>query len=289
MKKAELIFNSYNKAIENAYIEFFSSNASKRLEESEAKTEEFLNAYVFEVTSKWEHSPSNDLDGLKPFEYFNDIKDLDKLIEIFKFGAEVCDEDIPEALLQCIKSFGEKAEDRLIELALNSEYHNARKADDLNLIPLYAIRVLGKWGVGKATKGLIQLLFTLTAKEEDELLKESIKEALISIGEASIVPTLEILEGADNIGDSHEYLMIALSNIGANNKSDRIYKCLKETFLKMKNKTIGAICLGAYGDGRAVAALRGYLEKNKGNIDEETFYEVKVAVVKLGGSMDDII
>jgi len=57
----------------------------------------------------------------------------------------------------------------------------------------------------------------------------------------------------------------------------------------MSNKVLGAACLAAYGDGRAIPALRGYIEKNRNTIDSVTFFEIKGAIEKLGGNADDLI
>jgi len=80
--------------------------------------------------------------------------------------------------------------------------------------------------------------------------------------------------------------------IGVNVKDrslyDSIYRTIKSTFLKMENKIFGAICLGNFGDGRAIPVLRGYIEKNRNTIDFETFLEIKSSIYRLGGNIDDI-
>ena len=47
-----------------------------------------------------------------------------------------------------------------------------------------------------------------------------------------------------------------------NTEYDVVYACIKDTFIKMDDKIIGAICIGDLGDGRAIPFLRGYVEKN---------------------------
>ena len=81
---------------------------------------------------------------------------------------------------------------------------------------------------------------------------------------------------------------MALAEIGHTHKSEPVYRCLKNAFQSMDNKLIGALCLKSYGDGRAVPSLRGYLEKNRGKVDQETFNEIISVIRSLGGSIDGL-
>ena len=76
--------------------------------------------------------------------------------------------------------------------------------------------------------------------------------------------------------------------VGRSDKSDRIFYKLKDAFKKIKNKRIGAECLANYGDGRAIPLLRGYTERYIDNISPDEYYEIKLAVERLGGSMEGI-
>ncbi|HOJ11298.1 MAG TPA: hypothetical protein PK733_11995 [Clostridiales bacterium] len=130
--------------------------------------------------------------------------------------------------------------------------------------------------------------------EKDEMVDlfgEVIRDALVSIGENAIRPLIDILTNTNEYGEPHEYLAMALADIGKDNRSDEIYRCLKKMFLKYDKdkKNITSDCLAVYGDGRAIPALRGYIEKNLDRIDEDIFYAVKIAIDKLGGNMDDIV
>ena len=80
-----------------------------------------------------------------------------------------------------------------------------------------------------------------------------------------------------------------LPGLASVNKSDSVYKLLKNSFLRMENKILGASALSEYGDGRGIPVLRGYIEKNLQSIDRETFYELKKSIEILGGSTEDLI
>jgi hypothetical protein len=284
--KAEAIFKNYNKAIKRAYEKTLSDMSNDEDKKGFKQTKENLEECVRDELAKWENTSVDEINGITPLEYFNGINDLDKLIELFKTGAVICDDSMPEALLNRLKNFGDKAVESFMELAFNKEYRSLQ--GDKSLIALNAIKVLGLWKLDKAVGEMIDMLFTLSEHEDDELFKENVRDSLTSIGLPSVNPIIGKLEAVQNFTDAHEYLMMALADIGAGNKSDKIYRCLKNTFLKMPNKILGAACLAAYGDGRAIPALRGYIEKNRSTIDTETFYEIKAAIERLGGRADDL-
>lgn len=286
MENIKDLFKSYNNVIGKAHEHFYFSLVKKIPDKSREKEQKLLDEYVLEQTDKWENSASNYLGGLTPLEYFGKIKDFDKLIELFMIGAKECDSTIPESLLSNLRMFGNRAEDKLLEIALDEEYINADIAKAIK--SLSALETLGRWKVERFALPIIDFLFYFNENEDTLLFKESIMDALISIGEASIEPAIKRLDEAETIEDPHEYLMIVISDVGANNKSDKIYKCLKETFFKMKNKGMAATCLANYGDGRIIPALRGYVEKNRENIDSDELSDIACAIKKLGGNTSDI-
>ena len=85
-----------------------------------------------------------------------------------------------------------------------------------------------------------------------------------------------------------EYVIIALTEVGRVKPSDSIFLCLRECFRKMERKVIGAICLGDYGDGRAIPALKGFIDRHSDHIDRQLFYEILSSIKRLGGNVSDI-
>ena len=76
--------------------------------------------------------------------------------------------------------------------------------------------------------------------------------------------------------------------ISKTNGTDENYDILRAAFRKTERKVIGALCLGDYGDSRAIALLKGYLDRNGHALDRETFYESMSVIQKLGGDISDI-
>ena len=56
----------------------------------------------------------------------------------------------------------------------------------------------------------------------------------------------------------------------------------------MEHKVIASICLGDYGDGRAVTLLKSYIDRHMHEIDRQFFYETLSSIKRLGGDIKDI-
>ena len=150
-----------------------------------------------------------------------------------------------------------------------------------------SMKLLGFWKITETIHTLVTLISD--GSDTDEGILDVAKETLVDMGEPAIDAVLDELEkNVDDINNEREYLLEVLIDIPETRGNERVYRCLKNSFLSMENKVVGAIILGQYGDCRAIPVLRGYAEKNLSTIDRETFYEIKFAVESLKGNMDDI-
>jgi hypothetical protein len=284
LEKAEILFESYNMAVEESYNKIFMSNKSHDLLNVEDET---IKQHLAKDLEKWANDSSVELDGMSPTDYFNSIDDMAQLIDLFELAAKVCDNDIPNPLLDRLKTFNEVAESKLLALATDERLLYDEEAQ---IVSLMAIRTIGKWKAVSALEPLLQLLFGI--EEDNEVIIEEILNTMTQLGSNAAQRIIEILDESSTIGNVEEYLLDTLVKLGINQKDrslyDLIFKTIKSVFSKMENKLFGAICLGNFGDGRAIPALRGFVEKNKDTIDYETFMEIKSAIHRLGGNMDDI-
>lgn len=284
MDKNRIVFESYNMAVAAGYNGYLGKKSSTDMLNGLKDDDVELKAFLRDAVENWESTPLDGLDGLTPAEYFRSIEDLGSLIEVFKAGAALCDERLPDLLVEELKKFGIGAVNALVDIACGHSI--SHEEGDSLLVPLMAIKLLGEWKADRALCPLIRLMGEIPP--QNELLLEGIRDAFINIGAPAVDVIVRHMEEAKKIGDAEEYLLTALATAGSGNKTEQAYRCLKNSFLKMENKAIGAICLGIYGDGRAIPALRGFIEKNAGCIDRETFYEIKYAIRRLGGNADDL-
>jgi len=284
LERSELLFESYNMAVEESYNKIFMSNKSHELLNIE---DESIRQQLQKDLEKWAQTPNSSIGGISPREYFDSVTELEQLIELFKMAAVLCDNDIPDPLLDKLHTYNDDAVNSLLNLASDDKY---LYDDDEQIISLMAIRTIGKWKALSALEALIKLMFEVS--EDNEIIIEEILNSLIEIGQSAASRIMEILNESSNIGNLEEYLLDTLVKIGVKVKErslyDLIYRTIKNTFIKMENKLFGAICLGNFGDGRAIPVLRGYIEKNRNTIDYETFLEIKSSIYRLGGNIDDI-
>lgn len=284
MEKSEILFESYNMALEESFNEIFMSNKSHELLNVE---DEKVRKHLEKDLEKWANTPNPSIGGITPKDYFDSITDLDKLMELFKMAAELCDDDIPKPLLDKLYTFGDDAVNRLLDLASDDKL---LYDDEEQIIPIMAIKTIGKWKTVNALEPLIKLIYEIS--EDNEIIIEEILGTMIQMGQSAASRIMEILNESNSIGNLEEYLLDTLVKIGVTVKErnfyDMIYRTIKGTFNKMENKLFGAICLGNFGDGRAIPVLRGYVEKNINSIDYETFLEIKSSIHRLGGNIDDI-
>ena len=74
-----------------------------------------------------------------------------------------------------------------------------------------------------------------------------------------------------------------LTEIGKQHKTEEIYQTLRHAFRYMNNKIYAVICLADYGDDRAVAMFKNYINRNQKTIERDLFYEMMSAIQHLGG------
>ena len=79
-----------------------------------------------------------------------------------------------------------------------------------------------------------------------------------------------------------------LTEIGKQHKTEEIYQTLRHAFRYMNNKIYAVICLAEYGDDRAVAMFKNYINRNQQTIERDLFYEMMSAIQNLGGDISDI-
>lgn len=274
-------FNTYNAAINTAYNSY-TETLKAETEETEGSSKE-IETYINREYSNWLSNSFDELGRKTPGEFIKTIDSIDTLLEMFRYGAVVCDDDLPEIFIDKLKDF----KDQVIEMLLGIALEPANEgSDDELLAPIMAIRLLGKWRVERAVEPLISIMDT--DKLLFDLVYETVKEALVNIGMSAVDTLCSVLDTGYMPQNSAEYLIMALAEIGRNNKCDRIYTQLKKAFLQMPQKIVAANCLANYGDGRAIPALRGFLERKGRTLDKETYYEIISVIKRLGGYTDDL-
>lgn len=214
-------------------------------------------------------------------------------MKVFAIAAEMLDGDLPDHLMLRVGAFGEASSARLVEMALAHDWTPAQGEDDDAFrrklaVDLAALRVLGQWTYEPAIEPVLNRFCDLA--EPDEYIADGVKAFVIPFGDKMVPEIAARIDGAAAAGlkGPFEYLVIYLTQIGRAEPDEEIFLSLKKAFRSMEHKVIASICLGDYGDGRAVPLLKSYLDRHVREIDRQFFYETVSAIKRLGGDISDI-
>lgn len=284
MEKASKFFESYNDVVKSAYDKAI-KESRKVAKKDLPYTGDPFEKYISEAIKHWESEPLKELGDISPEQFMQSLETLEELLEMFDIAPVICDDEVPDIFSERLKSFGSDAINALSSIADRPGVVD--KDEDEEILPvLLAIKLLGKW----QSAGALPVLIGLLDKQGTnyDLFAEEVKLALIAIGQPAIEPVIKAVESRDINSPAVEYLIMSLSETGSGNKSEEIFMCLKNAFRSKENKAFTAICLMEYGDGRAVPALRSYLERNADKLSREDYYEIVTAITELGGNTEGL-
>ena len=291
-QQAVFLFDEYNRELAKVYDHILDSVTN----EAELASPDFQEQLENTVINSLQPWFAAELDGLAdgtPEGFFDSLVELDDIMDVFEIAAGKVDGDMPDLLMLRVGAHGEDAVKRLIGLALTHDWAPEEGEDtevfrDRIAVDLAAIRVLGQWNVESAVKPVFDRFLSLN--EPDEFVADTFKNFVVPF-EKNIVP--ELIARLDSLLDSGvkgpgEYLVICLTELGKMEPAEEIFQSLRRVFRSMDHKVIASICLGDYGDGRAVPLLKGYLDRHVHEIDRQFFYETLSAIKRLGGDITDI-
>ncbi len=208
------------------------------------------------------------------------------------YAATICDDGIPDRIKIMINRFQPQIGTAINQYILDGAWNvPEQEADDPEQQVLSVLlQLLGEWQDCSHLEQLVGHFAGL--RDPDERIAQSMRQYLVALGEPALARTVRELNGLMDSGSrlqgSGEYLLIAVTDIGKEHRNDAVYACLKRAFQNMASPAIGAICLGDYGEGRAVAFLRGWVMRHLDNPDRQTMGEVFSAIKRLGGQIDDL-
>ncbi len=286
--QAQFLFEKYNEYMIRAENSFLSSVPGTR----DVYTEEFereIGTYTDAESDAFFTKPLAGFAFDTPADFFASLQTLDEDLAVFSVAAEVSDVEPPRALTDRLAGFGQEATDRLLEMALAESWEgDGTGQEDIPASVPAAIRLLGKWGIESSIEPILRHF--CSAKSPDEYMADVIGDYAEDMGDRIVPELRRILNETGSIpaGSAEESLLVALAKAGAKHRTEENYDALRASFRKAERKVIGALCLGDYGDPRAIALLKGYLDRNAHALDRETFYESMSVIRKLGGDISDI-
>ncbi len=285
MKKySEIFFSSFNLSMRAAYDSCIKTTEERAYDSfADTDSESLLEACLDNEYKRW---LSEQLPGTArtPSEYLDEVG-FDEITEMFCYGTEICDDELPAILNEKLLSYGDKAIDFLIKTAAGTGNISDSSEEEIAR-SVMAARLLGRYKTQKAVLPLIDIIEK--SRGASELMQQTARDALTNIGQAAVSTIIQEMSSGKRSEETCEYLAMSLAEIGKDSPSDEIYSALKNVFNMLSDKVVAAACLAKYGDGRAIPALRGYLQKSGESISREAFYDIVSAVRQLGGRIDDL-
>ncbi len=291
-EQARMLFEAYNRYMEGLGESFLSRVTAS----SDIYTEEFeeeFNSIAGAESDEFFTKPLAGLPAGTPAEFIRSLGSLDDCMDVFVIASEVSDVQPPRVLLEQLRGFGEEAVVRLRALALAERWDRSEDSEDFGIRDrmapnLSAVLTLGQWNDKGSMRPILKHFSQ--ASTPDEYVADVIAEYAESMGDAITEELRHILDGAETIraGGPEESILIALAKAGSKHRTEETYQSLRAAFRKAERKIIGALCLGDYGDERAVSLLKNYLDRNNQRVDREFFYEALTIIRKLGGDISDI-
>lgn len=294
-KQAEYLFDEYNKALSAVY-ELMLNDVTDEKEFSSPEFQDQLRYSVLNSMQSWFQQGLVGLSADTPEAFIDSLVAFEDVMEVFEIAARKVDGDMPDHLMLRVGAFGDESTAALLKMAVSKDWSLEEGASDACvsawreniLADLAAMRVLGSWQVAAAAQKILDKFCALTYT--DDLLADGVKDFVLAYGE-NVIPALVARLSDPLLADyagPYEYMLIYLTELGKSYPSDEIYMCLKMVFRKMSHKVIASVCLGDYGDARAIPLLKSYLERNVKTIDRQFFYETLSAIKRLGGEIRDI-
>ncbi len=206
--------------------------------------------------------------------------DFGCLCTLFEYMAKG-DFPVPMEILRALDSFGEQG----VLYLYNHAFDMLNRKEEPGLyISIQAVKGLGR--LHKSQYVGHMLTYVTGLPENEDMLIESVVEGIMEMGPVGIDEMVECINGTKNINNNLEYVLQALAQLGKNQKSTKIFDCLKSAFLRMKNKDLGALCIAEYGDIRGISVLNNFLDNNKRSLQREVFFEILHCIKELGGRTD---
>lgn len=229
------------------------------------------------IYEDWVRTPMKELEGETPKEFFDQITDIDNLLDLVVEYGDLGEGKVPRVLLNRILAFGEEAVEPLIELAGDEELWmcDSRGSGRGSIV---AVKLLGQL---RSPKGIPVLVDIIDKREGMDIIGDTAIRALEAIGEEVIEPVLAALEKTKN-----ESAVTSFASVLATVKGDeRIFQVLTELFKKGGDgyELFGGL-LVQYGDDRALPILQEAL-KDPG-LSYLGFREIASAIEELGGTVE---
>lgn len=288
LEKSTIVCQAYNAGLARVFNEL--SEQSDPLMFERDDNAEYIQRETLNAMASWFEEVLPEI-GESPAQFFDGLSISEDLLSAYDVFAANCDSLLPEYFQI---QLGRQAEGIMPELekralALPFDTLDDMLEADAFSIQCVTLELLGQW----QNVSIAQTI--LDAITNSNLMHERFASALksyFSYAGAESLPALttaiEAILQASKPNPNLDYLLVYLTELGKEHPDDKIYQLLRQSFKVMEEKIIPVICLGDYGDGRAVPMLRTFVEKNSAGLDRGLLSETLSSIKRLGGEVQDL-
>ena len=285
--------------LEQKVDEFADKMDEKPPEEDDVTYEQYLHRVAMQETEEqsllMEAEPQESLGGMSMNDYFAQLS-FEELTEILEFCAVELDRGVPASVVNALVKIDDAAmvEGYARTMVRESAWRDEEMNDEDKLFEMEFQKVKASLRIlaGRHDSTLIDDVLDrfMSYERTHSFVADSIAEYIESFPDEAPSKLIELLEEHkdDGMEGPCEDLVVMLTNIGKEKKSEEIYNALRLAFRSMTNKIYAVICLADYGDDRAVPMLKNYINRHQTDITRELFYEMMSAIQNLGGDIEDI-
>lgn len=279
--------------------EFADKMDEKPPEEDDLTYEQYLQRVAMQETEEqsllMEAEPREELGGLSMNDYFAQ-RSFDELVEILEFCAMELDRGVPQSVVNALVNIDDSSavEEYARHMVRDSAWRDEEMKDENTLFEMEFQKVKASLKIlsGRHDASLIDDVLDrfMSYESTHSFVADSIAEYIESFPDESPRKIIDRLEEHkdDGMEGPCEDLIVMITNIGKEKKSDEIYNAIRLAFRCMTNKIYAVICFADYGDDRAVPLLKNYINRHQSDISRELFYEMMSAIQNLGGNIEDI-
>ena len=285
--------------LEQKVDEFADKMDEKPPEEDDATYEQYLHRIAMQETEEqsllMEAEPQESLGGMSMNEYFATLS-FEELTEILEFCATELDRGVPASVVNALVSIDDAAmvEGYARTMVRESAWREEEMDDEDKLFEMEFQKVKASLKIlsGRRDATLLDDVLDrfMSYERTHSFVADSIAEYIESFPDEAPAKLIERLKEHqdDGMEGPCEDLVVMLTNIGKEKKTEEIYDALRMSFRSMTNKIYAVICFADYGDDRAVPMLKNYINRHQTDISRELFYEMMSAIQNLGGNIEDI-
>lgn len=290
-QKAQFLAESLIESVNNRTTEYRKSNEKlfKSMDGGDLKSiKKIMQNSANEIKKAmddWEARTFIELDGLTPKQYYEKLNSLDDIIEIITFIEEKDGGILPTGLAERIEGNANVFKGELISILKTMKLGEDKVLTPKQKASLEVAEIMALPDFVDSIADISSQLDDVTSSQDTW---KTLMDVMEGIGEPALEKLIQMLEVRKRDGLPYGPLIITIAAISSKSRKEDIFKLIKDYFRNSNAKVVEANALALYGDGRAIPAIRGYVEKNIEELSYWEYVQFKEAVNVLGGDLSDL-